>query len=137
MTLNLGLLNVNNQKPELKCQSCSGSFFGRVTLAKHFKHFCSLCTEKFCKEEEWIQHLSSVHPYYKKTETKCQICLETFDDQLIANHLEHSCDRCLEKFCQKEALIEHFLLEHSQNGSDMVKLQFKQPTPTKGQLNSE
>ena len=47
---NSGLLNVNNQKPELKCQSCSGSFFGRVTLAKHFKHFCSLCSEKFCKE---------------------------------------------------------------------------------------
>ena len=134
---NSGLLNVNNQKPELKCQSCSGSFFGRVTLAKHFKHFCSLCTEKFCKEEEWIQHLSSVHPYYKKTETKCQICLETFDDQLRANHFEHSCDRCLEKFCQKEALIEHFLLAHSPQKSDMVKLQFKQPTPTKGQLNSE
>jgi uncharacterized C2H2 Zn-finger protein len=128
---NSGLLNVNNQKPELKCQSCLGSFFDRVTLAKHFKHFCSLCSEKFCQEEEWIQHLSSVHPYYKKTESKCQSCWEIFDCATsLANHFEHSCDRCLEKFCQKEALIEHFLLAHSQK-SDMVKLQFKQPTPTK------
>ena len=128
---NSGLLNVNNQKPELKCQSCLGSFFDRGTLAKHFKHFCSLCWGKFCQEEEWIQHLSSVHPYYKKTESKCQSCSEIFDcATTLADHFEHSCDRCSEKFCQKEALIEHFLLAHSQK-SDVVKLQFKQPTPTK------
>ena len=122
----------------LLCPKCSREFYTKVSFTRHIKWKCIECMQEFCQKEAWIQHMDSAHPSNSSflkvnhkipIKPRCQSCSGIFlSVQSLDIHFQHFCAICPERFCQKEAWIEHLESAHSKK-SEIAGIQIASARP--------